>query len=244
MARKKQSGIEFNPLGWMFTFSDLVTLLLTFFVMLFAMKAPEIQKLKAAFGIFSGGSEAPLGLTDRGKVGDFQQLLDSIKQPRADEFGTGEQELAKGLDLPQSSEGGIGGRLQKGVELKSEERGVVITLANDLLFAPGQAVLTPQAELAIHQAAAVLRHGDQLISVEGHTDSTKPGEGAAAKDNWSLSLQRALAVLHYLNVKEGIPARRLRVAALGSTRPLVPNDTPEHRAMNRRTEIVLLMSKP
>ena len=72
----------------------------------------------------------------------------------------------------------------------------------------------------------------------------KPGPGAAAADNWSLSLQRALAVLHYLNVKENIPARRLRVAALGSTRPLVPNDTPEHRAMNRRTEIVLLMSNP
>jgi len=206
------------------------------------MRVPEVQKLKAAFGVFSGGSEAALGVTDRGKVGNVQQLLDSIKQPRADEFGTNEQELAKRLDLPLSSEGGAAGQLQKGVALKSEERGVVITLANDLLFAPGQALLSPQAEQAIHQAATVLKHGEQTISVEGHTDSVAPGAGAAAADNWSLSLQRALAVLHYLNVKEGIPARRLRVAALGSTRPLVPNDTPEHRAMNRRTEIVLLLS--
>lgn len=244
MAKKKQEGAGFNPLGWMLTFSDLVTLLLTFFVMLFAMKAPEVQKLKAAFGMFSGGADAALSITDKGKVGDFQQLLDSIRQPRADEFGTKEQDLAKGLDLPPAAEGGVAGPLQQKVNLKSEERGVVITLANDLLFAPGQATLSPQAEQAIGQAAAVLRHGAQIISVEGHTDSVKPGPGAAAADNWSLSLQRALAVLHYLNVKEGIPARRLRVAALGSTRPLVPNDTPEHRAMNRRTEIVLLMSNP
>jgi chemotaxis protein MotB len=242
MGRKKQEGEAFNPLGWMLTFSDLVTLLLTFFVMLFAMRTPEVAKLKAAFGVFSGGAEAALGLTDKGKVGDLQELLDSIKQPRSDEFGTAEQELAKGLDLPPSSEGGMAGQMQQGVNLKSEERGVVITLANDLLFQPGQAALSPQAEQAIHQAATVLRHGGQPISVEGHTDSMKPGAGATAADNWSLSLQRALAVLHYLNVKERIPARRLRVAALGSTRPLVPNDTPEHRAMNRRTEIVLLMS--
>lgn len=242
MAKKKQEGADFNPLGWMLTFSDLVTLLLTFFVMLFAMKAPEVQKLKAAFGVFSGGADAALSITDKGKAGDFQQLLDSIRQPRADEFGTKEQDLAKGLDLPQSNEGGVAGRLQQRVNLKSEERGVVITLANDLLFKPGQATLSPQAEQAIHQAAAVLRHGEQPISVEGHTDNLKPGPGAVTQDNWSLSLQRALAVLHYLNVKEGIPARRLRVAALGSTRPLVPNDTPQNRAMNRRTEIVLLMS--
>ena len=107
MAKKKQEGAGFNPLGWMLTFSDLVTLLLTFFVLLFAMKAPEVQKLKAAFGIFSGGSDAALSITDQGKVGDFQQLLDSIRQPRADEFGTKEQDLAKGLDLPATTEGGV-----------------------------------------------------------------------------------------------------------------------------------------
>ena len=54
MGRKQQEGADFNPLGWMLTFSDLVTLLLTFFVMLFAMRAPEVSKLKAAFGVFSG----------------------------------------------------------------------------------------------------------------------------------------------------------------------------------------------
>ncbi len=244
MAKRGQEDSGFNPLGWMFTFSDLVTLLLTFFVMLLSMKEPEVQKLKAAFGVFSSGSQGYLGLTDQGKVGNFQELLDSIRQPRADEFGTPAQKLAEQLDLPPSSEGNVPSRLQQQVNLKSEERGMVITLANDLLFAPGQATLSPRAERAIHQVAAILRHGDQPISVEGHTDNVPPGPGAAASNNWSLSLQRALAVLHYLNVKEHIAARRLRVAALGDTRPLVPNDTPKHRAMNRRTEIVLLMKNP
>jgi len=76
--------------------------------------------------------------------------------------------------------------------------------------------------------------------VEGHTDNqiTDPRSGYA--NNWQLSLARAMAVLDQLVKEEKVRPERLRVAALGDTRPLVPNDTPEHRAMNRRTEIVLL----
>jgi chemotaxis protein MotB len=225
----------------MFTFSDLVTLLLTFFVMLLSMKAPEIQKLKAVFGVFSQGSASSLGMSDRDQVANFRRLMDAIRQPTADEFSSQAQDLARELDLPPEVSGALGGSLQPGVNLKSEERGVVITLANDLLFPPGQTRLTPRAKKAIGQAAGMLRYAGQPVAIEGHTDDLAPGPGAAAPDNWDLSLQRALAVLHYLVDEEDLPRERFRVAALGPTRPIVPNDTPEHRAMNRRTEIVLML---
>lgn len=238
MAKKKKDE-GFNPLGWMFTFSDLVTLLLTFFVMLLSMKQPEVTKLKAVFGIFAQGAEQELAFSDRGEMEQIHQLLDQLKQPRADEMQTPDQELAISLELPGSTEPELVGPLQAQLKIKRDERGTVITLANDLLFNPGQAELSPRAREAINKVAELIRYGDQPISVEGHTDSTKPGQATGFSDNWDLSLARALAVMDQLVAVGRLKESRMRVAALGDTRPVAPNDTAQNRALNRRTEIVL-----
>ena len=243
MARRGSQGASFNPLGWMFTFSDLVTLLLTFFVMLLSMKEPEITKLQAAFGLFSQGPGS-FSITDRARVPDVQHLLESLRQPSVSELMSPEQQLARQLELPPTYDPGMVSRLQGQVTLRQEERGPVITLANDLLFSSGSAELSPQAKAAIQQAAELLRPGDAPISVEGNTDDIPPLPGGPYQDNWDLSLARAMAVLDQLVTVEKIPAARLRVAALGDTRPLVPNNSPANRAMNRRTEIVLLVTAP
>lgn len=236
--QSKEAG--FNPLGWMFTFSDLVTLLLTFFVMLLSMKQPEVQKLKEAFGIFSQGSAGELSLTDMGKVESFQTLMSQITQPAATDLLSAEQELAEALDLPFSADSQMASRLQRGVLLRQEPRGTVITLANDLLFAPGSADLAPKARDTVAKLARVLSSSTQLIAIEGHTDDTRPGTQSPYQTNWALSLARAEAVLQAMLGTGLLDPARLRVAALGDTRPLEANDTPEHRAMNRRTEIVLM----
>lgn len=243
MARKEE-GASFNPLGWMLTFSDLVTLLLTFFVMLLAMKQPEIQKFQAAFSVFSKGSEGVLSQTDQTRVQEFQQLLDAIRQPKTKEFQQQEQKLAELMQLPGADRPVITGAMQNGLNLRQDERGTVITLANDLLFAPGSATLGPQAEKALDKVAQLLRYTDLPISVEGHSDKLAVGPDSPYKDNWGLSLARADAVLKRLKGPDKIPPNRLRIAALGDTRPLVPNDSPANRAINRRTEIVLLSNNP
>ena len=244
MARKGKDEVSFDPLGWMFTFSDLVTLLLTFFVMLLAVKQPEIQKLRAAFSIFIEGSSSSFSLSDKSEVQKFQHMMNSLRQPTIEDLTSENQRLATELQLPPAQETRLRQSLQENISLKREERGVVITLANDLLFGLGEAKLSPKAKQAIHEVAGMLRHGEVPISVEGHTDNlaTDPKSGYA--NNWQLSLARAMAVLNELVNVEKIKPSRLRVAALGDTRPLVPNDTPEHRAMNRRTEIVLLTPQP
>ena len=239
--KKKEEG--FNPLGWMFTFSDLVTLLLTFFVMLLSMKQPQVSKLQAVFGIFSQGSEQELGFSDQGEMEQIQHLLDQLKQPSADEMLSPDQELAISLDLPGSTQPELVGPLLTQLKIKRDERGTVITLANDLLFNPGQAELSPQAREAINKVAELVRYGDQVVSVEGHTDNLKPGGGKGFSDNWDLSLARALAVMDQLIKVGGLRESRMRVAALGDTRPIAPNDTPQNRALNRRTEIVLLKNE-
>lgn len=239
---RQAEGPGFDPMGWMFTFSDLVTLLLTFFVMLLAMRAPEVQKLKAAFGVFERGGQGVLESTDRSRVPDLLSKLDQVSQPRVDELRSAEQEAARQLDLPGGETQSLPSFLQPGINLRRDERGLVITLSNDVLFAPGQASLNQEAIKRISQAAEMLRHGTQPISVEGHTDNERlPGE-AGFQDNYGLSLARALAVVRQLTQGDGVEADRVRVAALGASRPLAPNDTPEHRAMNRRIEIVVLLN--
>jgi chemotaxis protein MotB len=240
---RRNEGPGFDPLGWMLTFSDLVTLLLTFFVMLLAMRAPEVQKLKAAFGVFERGGQGVLESTDRSRIPELLTKLDQVSQPRVDELRSAEQEAARQLDLPGGEAESLPSFLQPGVNLRRDERGLVITLSNDVLFAPGQASLTPEAIKRIGQAAELLRYGVQPVSVEGHSDTERLPDATAFKDNYDLSLARALAVAHQLVQGDGVEANRVRVAALGPSRPLAPNDTPAHRAMNRRIEIVVLLNQ-
>ncbi len=239
MARKQRQEQAFNPLGWMFTFSDLVTLLLTFFVMLLSMKQPEITKLKAAFGVFSGGTAGSMSLTERGRMQEVQRLLNSLRQPEAAELLSTQQRLARLLALPGEQDPVLPAWLQKGLRFRSEPRGLVITLSNDLLFASGQMVLRPQARLALQRVASLLQNSLAVVSIEGHTDSVRPSGRGAVKDNWQLSLGRAQAVRRFLQEKGQIGPSRLRVAALADSRPVAPNDSPENRARNRRTEIIL-----
>lgn len=238
MGKKKAPASD--PLGWMLTFGDLITLLLTFFVMLLAMKKPEVLKFSALFAAFGEGKATEMSMTGLSKAQQIRDLLkEAVKeQPRKDM--TAEQELAEQLNLPFEDEGLLGSALQPGVYLKRDERGAVITLTNDLMFAPGSAVLAPTSRTLLEEAARLVAGTSVPVSVEGHTDNVKPSGKGRYKDNWQLSLDRARAVLDALLSHKNMKPQRFRLGALGDTRPLVPNDSPGRRAMNRRTELVLL----
>jgi len=87
--------------------------------------------------------------------------------------------------------------------------------------------------------APVLRGLPNDISVEGHTDNV-PITGGPFASNWELSAIRATTVLRYLVSNDGLPEDRMSATGYADTRPLVPNDTPEHRQQNRRVDIVVL----
>lgn len=253
---------EPDPYGWMFTFSDVVTLILTFFVMMLAFRQPDLARYQAAFGDLAASREqaatagqgagqgagpgagpkaGPGAGQEAGPIRAVDSLLASgpgSKAP-AEELAEGPPGLAQELDLPLGRSGFPSGTLQKGVSLREDARGTAITLANDLLFTPGSAWLPPAAAAQIAKVAELLRHGRQPIVVEGHTDDLPLPPGKAYQDNWELSLARAVAVAQQL-AAAGLDTARLRVAALGGSRPLATNDSPENRGKNRRTEIVIL----
>jgi chemotaxis protein MotB len=115
---------------------------------------------------------------------------------------------------------------------------VVIRIKSVLLFPEGQAALTPRARRVLDEVAAVLRPIPNALRVEGHTDDV-PIASAQFPSNWELSTARAISVVRELEPR-GIAATRLAAGGYGEHHPLVPNDTAEQRALNRRVEIVVL----
>lgn len=124
--------------------------------------------------------------------------------------------------------------LRRVAAVREEQRGTVITLSGEVLFATGESALLPIAQQRLDQVArALIDQGARHLVVEGHTDS----RGSPAT-NQALSLARAQSVRSYL-ISRGIPEGQIEASGLGPSRPVAPNDTAENRANNRRVEIVV-----
>jgi chemotaxis protein MotB len=115
-----------------------------------------------------------------------------------------------------------------------------MALPEDVLFAPGDGDLRVQDQLILHALALALKRVPYTILIEGHTDNLALGARSRYASNWELSMIRAMAVVTYLVDVEGLSPHRMGVAAFGEFHPRYPNDTPEHRAGNRRIEISIL----
>jgi len=115
-----------------------------------------------------------------------------------------------------------------------------MALPDDVLFAVGSGDLRDQDQLILHALARALNKVPYTILIEGHTDNEPLRPGSRYRSNWELSLARAMSVVRYLIDYEGLSPHRVGVAAFGEYHPRLPNDTPEHRAANRRIEISVL----
>jgi chemotaxis protein MotB len=115
---------------------------------------------------------------------------------------------------------------------------LVIRMKSAILFAEGQAALTPKAQEVLAGLTPVLARAPSRLRVEGHTDDLRISS-PQFPSNWELSTARAISVVSFLE-EHGIARDRLSVAGYGEFHPLAPNDSGERRALNRRVEIVVL----
>lgn len=234
--RRKKSNASNN---WLTTYSDMVTLLLTFFVLLYSMSSLDQDK----FGDFmysirntlSGGmSMAVGGETFRVDPSvEHKMESDSLWSNYSIELEP-LQDILDHIQLYIESH-----QLGGGISVYLEGRGLVIRITNDMLFESGKADLQPAAKETLLKIAEVLNQIDNMIQVEGHTDNV-PIRNARFASNWELSAARALEVVHFLINEGHIEPQRLVATAYGEYKPLYPNTTPELRAKNRRVEIVVL----
>lgn len=125
----------------------------------------------------------------------------------------------------------------EGQGLTIEQRGgkIYVVLEESLLFKVGQSAVAENGQNALKQLAAVLEQNPEInITIEGHTDNT-----GGSKRNWELSAERALAISQILLNNSKIEGKRIIVSGKGQYSPVATNDTPEGRAKNRRSEIIL-----
>jgi len=237
MARKKRSE-EAIPSTWLNTYSDMITLCLCFFVVLFNPDDVTQAQLDAiSASVQTGGiGSAPGGLTlaagRNAELGNTIMSLPSMERGRV--MGTA---LRKAISVfsPEI-------RSNK-VRITHDERGLVITLAGDALFNPASARINIEATRDMLMRLATYLSSDELrerkFRIEGHTDAVDIDPTGPWEDNWQLSAERSRAVLRYLAAL-GLDERRFQIAAFADTAPIASNDTEEGRAINRRVDVIII----
>ncbi|BCB06233.1 hypothetical protein HHSLTHF2_01230 [Vreelandella venusta] len=196
--------------SWLTSYLDVLTLLITLFVLLLALTPP-------------GGGAA--------FEHDRVHSISAITSLPLASLATGIHPRHSGLK-PQMAELNI-----PGVSVSQGEEGVTLRIDDSLLFPSGDAVLTPQGQDVLESLLAVLASFEGQISVEGHTDNV-PIATSRFPSNWDLSVGRAIAVVQYLE-RQGVAISRMRAVGYADTQPMESNATPEGRSANRRVELLL-----
>ncbi|MEQ9329837.1 flagellar motor protein MotB [Thalassobaculum sp.] len=223
--------------AWLTTYTDMVTLLLTCFIMLISVAT------------FTGGKSAPSVVPPdpvRGEAGAPPSTLPDRPAPAA---GPPAPHLPDALFLrqpPQSWSARMSRDLQRfvgmatvpgGLTVETAETVVTVRLTDSLMFPSGRVEIAPEGLDLLRELAPLLEASPARIEVQGHTDSVPIGSWLFPS-NWELSAARAAAVVRAL-VGAGMPPDRLFVAGFADTRPLAGNDDEAGRRANRRVELVL-----
>lgn len=235
MARRKKKGGIPAP-DWMNTYADTITLLLTFFILLYAQSSIDTNKAKSI-------SEA------------FTQIMTGEKGDSILEYNlyNGSVPLVGGeSDIDGMMQGAVGqtqtyedikkfvedNDLNATVQITEDDRGVILQLKENVLFEPGKADLKESSLQVLDKVNVLIATLPNSIIVEGHTDNVPAG--TQFESNWELSATRATKVLRYFTEAKGQNPNRFSAVGYGETKPLVPNTTAENKSKNRRVNILLV----
>ncbi len=222
---------------WIITFADMVTLLMVFFILLFAIGTVEQDKwrqikesLREALG-----ADAIEELGTRQGLDVIQTQVDEQTVHAVDEVGAMVNREMEDI-ISEVEEFVFKNKLSGEVRVSSDERGAVITISDVVVFPPGSAEMTSKGRKTLRQVFDVLKQFNYNVKVEGHTDNT-PIHTLQYPSNWELSASRAAEVAHML-IDDGYPPERLSVEGFAEFRPIVPNTSAQNRSRNRRIEVV------
>ncbi|HET9055532.1 MAG TPA: OmpA family protein [Chitinophagaceae bacterium] len=144
------------------------------------------------------------------------------------------------LALVINLKGAIGNLADDDINIKVDKGVVYVDISDKLLFKTGKYEVTPQAKVVLGKVATVLKNQPDIeFMVEGHTDNV-PYKHDELLDNWDLSVKRATSVVRILQNEYGLDPAKIAASGRGEYKPLRDNDTPESRASNRRTRIIIL----
>jgi len=217
--------------AWLITYADLVTLLLVFFVLLFALSKMELGNMTEALKSFeiTIGTETPktslFDIIDTGSIGKGKKLDHLI--------GMREVDVLKDINSFIRRRG-----LQENVEAEFIEGRIVLRVEGKVLFNSGSADLLPEAAYILSDIIQIIQNNPQYdVDIQGHTDN-RPINTPKFASNWELSAIRATTVLRYL-IEDGVFEDRLTATGFADLKPVASNNNPEGMRKNRRVEFVL-----
>ncbi|WP_417505885.1 OmpA/MotB family protein [Marinomonas gallaica] len=239
--------------GWIFTFADLMSLLLVFFILLYSLSRMTETTLVAALSsiqiaLNSNGAlvrQEPLkysgGGTETIKPAEPQmatnEQLTYAKDPIDEEVREEVNEIAN--DVMSKF---VANNLENQVAVFEDGEKITIRIDGHSLFESGESDILYSAEPIYETLLGIFnRYPDYNINIKGHTDNI-PIRTARFPSNWELSAIRATTTLRYF-LENDIPPERMTATGYADSIPLVRNDTEEHRALNRRVEFVLQRDK-
>jgi len=233
MAKRKSKEEAADTMKWMVTFSDLITLLLTFFVLLLTMCSLEAGKVEQ----FQAACSEAMGVLLEGKYSEVEDRIITSSKRRIDEQALKMENILKqfsGIKTMLISED-KGGKLK----FKDLERGLSIVMKNDLLFNSGKSEINPEGISVLRDIGSKFGKFEGKVIVEGHTDNVSINT-EKFPSNWELSISRAVNIVRFLAEEAGVKPIKMSAMGYADTKPVVSNDTPENRRRNRRVEIILV----
>ena len=232
--RKPHSGGQTNHERWVISYADFVTLLLAFFVVMFATAKADSRRIRAV-------SESVKSAFSQGNTADLQAAIADVRRDaKQGPVLSSKPELGKSQDVLKAI---LSDEIKKGeVEVHMESRGLVISFKQGAVFDSGGDSIKPSAMETMAKVANVVRQLPNQIRLEGHTDNI-PIHNEQFRNNWELSSARSIAILQLLNGSFGIKVDRLSVSGYADTAPIASNLTEDGRTRNRRADVVVLSSQ-
>jgi len=244
--RKKEKGEhEFNE-TWLLPYSDLMTLLLALFIVLFASSAVDAQKFQSMSKVFSEIFTGGTGIVDYESIEqkNGEELADETKEKleKAKEQTKVSVDEQTTLSATQERvnqyilEKGLTGQLK--TSLTSE--GLLVTINDSVLFDSGSAEVREE-DIAIAKEISDLLVIDppHNVIISGHTDNV-PIQNSNFSSNWELSVMRAVNFMKIILENEQLDPRMFSAKGFGEFQPIASNDTEEGKAKNRRVEVLIL----
>jgi len=218
--RRRRIEDDENPDRWVVSYADFITLLFALFTILYALSVVDTEKLQ-----------------------EFtNSLRDAMGQGSASDISLSSRRIAPIQEINGRIVSGIRGiieREQKDISVRTERRGVVVSIGESFLFPAGSTDIKESSMRVLGELAMFLKGIDNQIMIEGHSDNI-PVRNSRYTSNWEISTIWAVRILRLFVGRFGIPPERLIVAGYGEYKPVRENTTPEGRAKNRRVDIVIL----
>lgn len=239
MARKKKPEEGSAGAYWMDTYGDMITLVLTFFVLLFSFSTIDAAKWEALVASLSGSPVAMVSPLDPGgsvAPEEEDQKLEEYESEQQKELDAAFTEFyEKAIQYREDND------LQSLLMIEMLDDTVLLRIMDSMLFDSGKATLRPEAQAILLDLVDLFEENVQyfkLINVEGHSDN-RPINTYQFPDNWVLSAVRASSVVNFFGEHTDIPKHMFKLSGYAEYHPIDTNETDAGRARNRRVDIVV-----